>query len=50
MWDELRIPRFMLLDGVVKEEIYQNGIDMGMRVLTQYLPSDEFDTPYAAAA
>ena len=40
---------FQLLDGIIQEEIYQHGIDFGIRILPKYLTSNLLDAPNTAA-
>lgn len=56
MWDQipllpLRIGRrllLFLLDGVVEEEVDEDGVEGGFGVLTKDFAPEELDTPYAA--
>lgn len=38
-----------LLHQVVKEEIYQNGVDFHLGVISFDFPLDQLDTPYATS-
>lgn len=56
MWDQipllpLRIGRrllLFLLDGVVEEEVDEDGVESGFGVLTKDFAPEELDAPYAA--
>lgn len=39
-----------LLDGVIKEEVNQDGVDIHIRMVPFDLPPDEFNTPDAASS
>ena len=41
---------FLFLDGIIKEEVYQNRIDLCIGVYAKNLSANEFHAPDAAAS
>jgi len=49
MRDALLASCLYFLDGVIKKEVNQDGVDVDIRMVSFYLPPDEFNTPDAAS-
>ena len=45
MWYLLLSSCFSLFHGIIQEEIYQNGIDLCIRMVSEDLSSNQFNTP-----